>query len=60
MEPNYGGAAVEFMRQVIDGRMGYLAMVREDVPFVTGRPATTFRRWATENRETLLRIASER
>jgi NAD(P)H dehydrogenase (quinone) len=60
MEPNYGGAAVEFMRQVIDGRMGYIATVRDDVPFVTGRPATTFRRWATEDPETLLRIASER
>lgn len=58
MEPNYGAAAVEFMRQVIDGRMGYIGTVRDDVPFVTGRPSTTLRQWATENRETLPRIAN--
>jgi hypothetical protein len=27
------------------------------VPFVTGRPSTSFRQWATENRGTLLRLA---
>jgi NAD(P)H dehydrogenase (quinone) len=58
MEPNYGAAAVEFMRQVVDGRMAYIGTVRDDVPFVTGRPSTPFRQWATENRETLLRIAN--
>jgi NAD(P)H dehydrogenase (quinone) len=57
MEPNYGAAAVEFMRQVLDGRMGYIGTVRDDVPFVTGRPSTPFRQWATDNRKTLLRIA---
>jgi NAD(P)H dehydrogenase (quinone) len=45
------------MRQVIDGRMGYIGMVRDDVPFVTGRSSTSFRQWTTENREVLLRIA---
>jgi uncharacterized protein YbjT (DUF2867 family) len=58
MERNYAEAVVEFMRQVIDGRMGYVGTVRDDVPFVTGRPSTSFRQWATENRETLLRMAS--
>ena len=58
MEPNYGAAAVEFMRQVVDGRMAYIGTVRDDVPFVTGRPSTPFRQWATENRETLLKIAN--
>jgi NAD(P)H dehydrogenase (quinone) len=57
MEPNYGAAAVEFMRQVIDGRMGYIGTVRDDVPIVTGSSSTSFRQWATENREALLRIA---
>jgi NAD(P)H dehydrogenase (quinone) len=57
MEPNYGAAVVEFMRQVVDGRMGYIGTLRDDVPFVTGRPSTSFRQWATENRETRLRLA---
>jgi NAD(P)H dehydrogenase (quinone) len=59
MERNYAAAVVEFMRQVIDGRMGYVGTVRDDVPFVTGRPSTSFRQWATENRETLLRMAKQ-
>jgi NAD(P)H dehydrogenase (quinone) len=58
MERNYAEAVVEFMRQVIDGRMGYVGTVRDDVPFVTGRPSTSFRQWAAENRDTLLRMAS--
>jgi NAD(P)H dehydrogenase (quinone) len=57
MEPNYGAAVVEYMRQVVDGRMGYIGTVQDDVPFVTGRPSTSFRQWATENRGTLLRLA---
>ena len=52
-----GAAVVEFMWQIIDGRMGYIGTVRDDVPFVTGRPSTSFRQWATDNRETLLRLA---
>jgi uncharacterized protein YbjT (DUF2867 family) len=59
MERNYAEAVVEFMRQVIDGRMGYVGTVRDDVPFVTGRPSTSFRQWANENRETLLRVANQ-
>jgi NAD(P)H dehydrogenase (quinone) len=35
--------------------MGYIGTVRDDVPFVTGRPSTSFRQWTTENRETLVR-----
>ena len=58
MEPNYGAAVVEFMRQVIDGRMGYIGTVRDDVPFITGRPSTTLRQWAIENREALLRSSN--
>ena len=57
MEPKYGAGAVEFMRQVTDGRMGYIGTVRDDGPFVTGRPSMTLREWATENREALLKAA---
>ena len=58
MEIKYAEGAVEFMRQVSDGRMGYIGTVRDDGPFVTGRPSTTLREWARENREPLLRAVS--
>lgn len=54
VEPNYAEAGVEFMRQVMDGRMGYIGSVRDDVQFVTGKPATSFKQWAMENRDLLL------
>jgi uncharacterized protein YbjT (DUF2867 family) len=58
MEEKYAEAAVEFARQVNDGRMGYIGTVRDDAPFVIGRPSTTLRGWAAENRESLLRVVS--
>ena len=58
MEMKYAEGAVEFTRQVSDGRMGYIGTVRDDGPFVTGRPSTTLREWAAENRESLLRAVS--
>jgi hypothetical protein len=57
MEKNYAEGAVEFMRQVSDGRMGYIGTVRDDGPFVTGRPSTTLRQWTIENREAMLRAS---
>jgi uncharacterized protein YbjT (DUF2867 family) len=57
VEPNYAEGAVEFMRQVMDGRMGYIGSVRDDVPLVTGRTSTTLRQWATQNRERLRNAA---
>jgi len=54
----YAAGVVEFMQQVMDGRMGYIGTVRDDGPFVTGRPSTGFRRWATENRDALLKAVS--
>jgi NAD(P)H dehydrogenase (quinone) len=49
VESWYAEAGVEFNRQVIDGRMGYIGTVRDDVEFVTGRPSTSLRAWALEN-----------
>ena len=43
MEKKYAEAAVEFLRQVSDGRMGYIGTVRDDGPFVIGRASTTLR-----------------
>jgi NAD(P)H dehydrogenase (quinone) len=59
IESWYAEGVVEFMRQVKDGRMGYIGTMRDDGPFVTGRPSTGFRQWATENRDALLKEASE-
>jgi NAD(P)H dehydrogenase (quinone) len=49
VESWYAEAGVEFNRQVLDGRMGYIGTVRDDVEFVTGRPSTSLQQWATEN-----------
>jgi NAD(P)H dehydrogenase (quinone) len=54
VEPNYAEAGVEFMRQVMDGRMGYIGSVRDDAQFVTGKPSTSFEQWAIENRDRLM------
>jgi len=58
VELNYAEGAVEFMRQVMDGRMGYIGSVRNDVPLVTGRASTTLRQWATQNHERLRNAAT--
>jgi NAD(P)H dehydrogenase (quinone) len=57
MEKKYAEGVVEFLRQVSDGRMGYIGTVRDDGPFVTGRPSTTLRQWVEENRESMLRAS---
>jgi NAD(P)H dehydrogenase (quinone) len=53
VEPVYAEGGVEFMRQVLDGRMGYIGSVRDDVQFVTGNPSTSFKQWVMENRDRL-------
>jgi NAD(P)H dehydrogenase (quinone) len=57
-EPWYAEGGTDFMRQVADGRMGYIGTVRDDVPYVLGRPAVTFREWATEHKEDFIKILS--
>ena len=58
VESWYAQGAVEFVRQVFDGRMGYIGSVRNDVPHLTGREAVSFRQWAVDNRATLIEIAA--
>jgi NAD(P)H dehydrogenase (quinone) len=53
VETWYAESGVESMRQIVDGRMGYIGSVRDDVPHVTGRPAITLKQWATEHRDYL-------
>ena len=53
MEPNYGKSIAEFFRQIVDGRMGYIGTVRDDVPHILGREATSFSHWVKENKALL-------
>ncbi len=54
VESWYAKGAVEFARQVIDGRMGNIGSVRDDVPNILGRPAVSVREWAMQHREELI------
>jgi len=53
----YAKGAVDFCIQVADGRMGYLGTVRDEIPHILGRPATTFKQWAQENSDKLTAFA---
>lgn len=57
VESWYADGGVEIMRQVVDGRMGYLGSVRDDVPHVTGEHALTLKQWILEHRQELISIA---
>jgi uncharacterized protein YbjT (DUF2867 family) len=56
VESWYADGGVEIMRQVVDGRMGYLGSVRDDVPHVTGEHALTLKQWILEHRQELISI----
>lgn len=53
VESWYAEGAIEFTRQVSNGEMGYIGTIRNDVPFVTGKPALRFREWAIIHKEQL-------
>jgi NAD(P)H dehydrogenase (quinone) len=54
VEAWYAEGGVEFMRQVVDGRMGYIGSVQNDVAHIIGRPAQTLRGWIAEHRAQLV------
>jgi hypothetical protein len=60
VESWYAEGGVEFMRQVIDGRMSNISSVREDAPYILGRPAVTVREWATQHRDEFIAAAKKR
>lgn len=49
----YAESGVECMRQIVDGRLGIIGSVRNDVPYVTGRPALSWKQWASEHQKEL-------
>jgi MFS family permease len=54
VESWYAKGGVDWCVQIADGRMGYIGTVRDDVPHLLGRPATTLRQWAGIHKDQLL------
>ncbi len=56
----YASANIEFVRQMLDGRMSYMSMVQNDIPYILGRPAKTVREYLAENKEVLVASANQK
>ena len=56
IDPYFLGVAEGFV-QMVDGRMGYIAKVRDDVPLLLGRKGMTVIEWAKLHKEELLSLA---
>jgi len=54
VESWYAAAVIEFLKQFSDGRMGDFGTVRDETPYLTGRPSMTLRQWIQENRSSLI------
>ncbi|MEG4276395.1 NmrA family NAD(P)-binding protein [Microcoleus sp. MON1_C1] len=60
VEDWYARSSFELLTQFADGRMGYMGTVKDDVPFLLGRPATSVRDWARANKAQLLDLVDRR
>jgi NAD(P)H dehydrogenase (quinone) len=56
----YASANIEFVTQMLDGRMSYMSMVQNDIPFILGRPAKTVREFLLENKDALIVSANQK
>lgn len=56
----YASANIEFVKQMLDGRMSYMSMVQNDIPYILGRPAKTVREFLAENKDVLATSASQK
>ena len=56
IDPYFVGVA-EFFIQVVDGRMAYIADVRDDLPTLIGRKGMTLKDWAKLHKDELLSLA---
>lgn len=54
VEDWYARSGFELLTQFDDGRMGYMGTVKDDVPYLLGRPAIGVRAWAEMHKEQLL------
>ena len=55
-DPYFQGVK-EFCQQVVDGRMSYIATVRDDMKLLFSRPGMTLREWATLHKAELIEAA---
>lgn len=55
LDPYFFGVEDSF-RQIVDGRMSYIADVRDDLPQLIGRKGLSFKQWAELNKERLLAL----
>jgi NAD(P)H dehydrogenase (quinone) len=53
----YAKANIDFVTQMLDGRMSYMSMVQNDIPYVLGRPAKTLREFLQEHKAALVESA---
>jgi NAD(P)H dehydrogenase (quinone) len=53
----YANANIEFVTQMLDGRMSYMSMVQNDIPYVLGRPAKTLREFLEEHKAAITESA---
>jgi NAD(P)H dehydrogenase (quinone) len=58
MDPYFVGVA-EFFKQVVDGRMAYIADVRDDLPQLIGRKGTSLKEWAKLHHKELSKLAGK-
>lgn len=55
IDPYFFGVEESF-KQVVDGRMGYISEVRDDLPQLIGRKGMTVKDWAALHKEELLNL----
>ncbi|MCC8408607.1 NmrA family NAD(P)-binding protein [Mucilaginibacter sp. UR6-1] len=55
----YASANIEFVKQMLDGRMSYMSMVQNDIPYILGRPAKTVKEFLEENKHALIASATQ-
>ncbi|WP_026630463.1 NmrA family NAD(P)-binding protein [Dyadobacter alkalitolerans] len=56
----YTRANIDFVTQMLDGRMSYMSMVQNDIPYVLGRPAKTLQEFLTEHKDAILDSATSK
>jgi NAD(P)H dehydrogenase (quinone) len=59
VEDWYARSSLELLTQLVDGRMGYMGTVKDDVPYLLGRPAIGVRAWGEMHRAQLLALVDQ-
>lgn len=59
VEDWYARSSFELLTQFSDGRMGYMGTVKDDVPYLLGRPAISVRAWAEMHKAQLLALVDQ-